>query len=102
NSVECNLGSLSGTVEGDAYTIHYSISAQADAEVGADVLVIITLAFDSVDGGVATERATKGYQLFATNGGSDSISFSHVQQGIVVSGLTTNDDIRIRLKSIQI
>jgi hypothetical protein len=100
-TTECNLASLpAGGAEGDAYTIHYSFDLQITEQVGGSYQVTVTLAFDSNDGGGWVERATRTFQLTAEASATESTSLAHVLQNISVSGLATNDDIRIRVKSI--
>lgn len=100
-TTECDLASLpAGGAEGDAYSITYSFALQITESIGGSYQVSVTLAFDSNDGGGWVERATRTFNLTAENGATESTSLGQVTQNINVSGLSTNDDIRIRVKSV--
>jgi hypothetical protein len=82
----------------DTYTVHYFVSVTLDAgSFGAD----LTLAIETNDGGGGgwIERATFHYSRSTTPG---TTTWSHEQKPIIVTGLGTNDDIRLRAKAFTV
>jgi hypothetical protein len=83
-----------GGANDDTYTVHYFVSVTLSAP-GVDPNVTLTVAIDTNDGSGWQERATFVY----SRASSGTSTWSHEQKPIVVIGLGTNDDIRVRAKS---
>jgi hypothetical protein len=103
-STNCDL--TPGGANDDTYTVHYSVVVNADQELsepGSEVQVNLTVAIESNDGGGWTERATFVYNAIANDSDpSVTNSWTHEQKVIVVTGLATNDDIRLRAKTFSV
>lgn len=97
-----------GGANDDTYNVHYSVTVNAEqelAEPGSEVQVTLILAIKTNDGlgGGWIERATYQYQAIANDADpSVTNSWSEEIKAIVVSGLGTNDDIRLEAKSFTV
>lgn len=97
-----------GGANDDTYIVHYFTSVTANQEVaepGSEVQVNLTLAIDinRQDGFGWIETATYIYNAIANDANpSVTNTWSHEQKPIVVTGLGTNDDIRIRAKTFSV
>lgn len=98
-TVDCDL--TPGDANDNTYTVHYFVevtAAQADPTQINNVT--LTLAIDTNDGGGWVERATFNYQCSTDDSGPSTISWSHEQKPITVSGLGSGTDIRVRAKAL--
>lgn len=101
-TTEANLDP--GDASGGIYNLHYRVEVTAFIDLGGSgkVTITVTVALDSNDGGGWIERAAYNYSASQTGQGTDANVWAHENKQVIVSGLGLNDDVRIRVKSVQI
>jgi hypothetical protein len=101
-TTEANLANAPSAT--DLYTAHFTVTISVDSEPGAGKPCksgTVTVAVDTNDGGGWVERATEEYFAeWCPGGGSSPVTWSHEIIGCIVSGMGTNDDLRIRIKDV--
>jgi len=85
----------------DTYTAHFTVFVEAHSAIGAHFANLV-VAVDSNDGSGWVERATRSYNVGNTSAGTHNQTWSGEAVPITVTGLGTNDDIRIRIKSFNV
>ena len=92
----------------DSYTVNYRVSVTVDENPSALSTATLVVAIDSNDGGGGgwIERATFSYPTSNLSGPppfeANTATWNDEAKQIVVTGLGTNDDIRIRAKSFSV
>lgn len=102
-TAEVNLSP--GGANDDTYSVHYFVEVTVNRGDAPDASATLVLAIETNDGGGGgwVERATYIYSAFVESPSSSTTTTeTHEIKQIVVTGLGTDDDIRLRAKSFTV